>query len=410
MSQHGTSLHDLLSNSLILLEICPHLPLTSILALTSTSKALNNLFSRTPQVYRRLDLSRIRYRYSRSCETVAEFACKPLAERCVDEFGTVKFLLHELSVQNKLQQIRTLILDGLFVPATAMKLILCDETYNVRLLSIRDCTIGDEVWQELWKFLRSVAVGERALPRLKGLYMFGPRQEWYFGPRHAESHRIFQNSMGVMSSPGAQLGAFNSNFLEYTADTAVNIDWYGGKGKMALTGLRDPKIDLGGLVHVCAGIIAFDVVSCRHCHTNTNGKASPPRVATVSLKGCRSCGSCPEGPAMAGRSPISHLPLLAPVPLHSSNVRAAQMPPTEGAEVPPLFARCTTCLQDRWCKRCNAWWCESCYTPPRGALEGSEGSEVLEGNGSVKVHLDLCVELCLVSELYSGAGEGGMWG
>ena len=416
MSHHGTSLYDLLSNSLILLEICPQLPLTSILALTCTSKALNDLFSRTPEVYRRLDLSCIRCRCSRRpCETVAEFSCRPLNERCVDEFSTVSFLLHELCLRNKLQQATKIILDGLFVPTSAMKLLLCDESYNVRLLSICGCFISSECLQELVDFLRSAAVGERVMPKLRGLYMFGPEQQRCVAHVHVDSRDASEHSMGVMSSPGAQLGAFSSDFWSNTADSPVNsVLWYDGKGQMALPGMDGfpgkYEIEWEELVHTCAGTIAFDIVSCRHCHMSTDNKALPPRLATVSLKGCKSCGSCPEGPAMPGISPTSHLPLIAPVPLHSSSVRAAQMPPVEGSEISPLIARCMTCLKDRWCKRCNAWWCESCYTPPRGAPGESEGPEGLPGKGSVKVHFDLCVERCLVSELYSGAGEGGMWG
>ena len=414
MSRHETSLYDLLSNSLILLEICPQLPLTSILALTSTSKALNDLFSRTPEVYRRLDLSGVHCRYSRRpCETVAEFARRPLTERCVDKFGTVKFLLHELSLRNRLQKITVMILDGLFVPAIAMNSILCNESYNVRLISICCCVISVEGLQELAEYLRSVAAGERVMPRLRGLYMFGPGQQWYVG--QVDSRDTSKSSMSVMSSPGAQLGASNSDFWGDTADSPVNnIHWYDGKGRMALPAmdrlLRQNIITWQKLVHTCARTIAFDIVSCRYCHMSPNGKEVPPRLATVSLKGCKICGTCPEGPAIPGKSPTSHLPLIAPIPLHSSSVRAAQMPPIEDPKIPPLFARCTTCLEDRWCRRCNAWWCESCYTPPRGSLEGSEGSEGFEGNGSVKVYFDLCVERCLVSELYSGVGEGGMWG
>ena len=416
MSHHGTSLYDLLSNSLILLEICPQLPFTSILALTSTSKALHDLFSRTPEVYRRLDLSCIRYRFSRRpCETVAEFACRPLTERCVDEFSTVRFLMHELSLRNELQQITKLILDGLFVPASAMNLLLRDDFYSVRLLSICGCIISDECLQGLRDFLRSIAVGERVMPKLRGLYMFGPRQQQYVGHVHVDSRDISERSMGVMSSPGAQLGVSNSDLWGNTADShADNLLWYDGKGQMALLGmdgLRGKYLrEWEEIVHICAGTIAFDIVSCRYCHMSTDSKALPPRLATVSLKGCKGCGSCPEGPAMPGKSPTSHLPLIAPVPLYSSSVRAAQMPPVEGSEVPPLITRCMNCLKDRWCKRCNAWWCETCYTLPRRAPEESEGSEGLSSNGSVKVYFDLCIESCLVSELYSGAGEGGMWG
>lgn len=31
-------------------------------------------------------------------------------------------------------------------------------------------------------------------------------------------------------------------------------------------------------------------------------------------------------------------------------------------------------------------------------------------NSHVKVYMGFCVERCLVSQLYTGSGEGGMWG
>ena len=67
------------------------------------------------------------------------------------------------------------------------------------------------------------------------------------------------------------------------------------------------------------------------------------------------------------------------------------------------------CLENRWCSGCNAWWCEACYTPPN-PLTQAEFPKPARWDGSIKIHLGLCVEKCLISELYSGAGEGGMWG
>jgi hypothetical protein len=54
------SLLHLLSNSLVLYQTVPFLPVSSLLALGATSKDFNSLIHRTPKVFRHLDLSNVR--------------------------------------------------------------------------------------------------------------------------------------------------------------------------------------------------------------------------------------------------------------------------------------------------------------------------------------------------------------
>ena len=71
-------------------------------------------------------------------------------------------------------------------------------------------------------------------------------------------------------------------------------------------------------------------------------------------------------------SPSHHLAtLLAPPPLYSSPIRAAQMPSSDIPYAnPKLVVRCDECLKSRWCQRCHKWWCETCFQP--GAATSTE--------------------------------------
>jgi len=60
-SKFPTSLLQLLSNTLVLYQTVPYLPVSSVLALGSTSKSFHALIHRTPHVFRRLDLSQVKY-------------------------------------------------------------------------------------------------------------------------------------------------------------------------------------------------------------------------------------------------------------------------------------------------------------------------------------------------------------
>lgn len=125
---------------------------------------------------------------------------------------------------------------------------------------------------------------------------------------------------------------------------------------------------------------------------------------------------------MFGATPSYTLPLLCPVPLHSTTMQALQSPATPSLH---FYARCEDCLRGRWCERCNRWWCEACYNDPvsavhlrtdmqqlelRDNLRNQVGEDAGKLGSAVKVYSKLCVEHCLVSEMMSGAGSNGMWG
>jgi hypothetical protein len=187
---------------------------------------------------------------------------------------------------------------------------------------------------------------------------------------------------------------------------------------------RTPIQEWAETLRICEGIIHFDAVLCRGPrHTpsfdRNAGSYLPPAIATTALgpKGCDRCKGCPEGPATFGASPSHHLPLLAPPPLYSSSIRAAQMPSSDIPFTnPKLIVRCDECLKTRWCQRCHKWWCESCFQP--GTLTELQSIEQemiagagMAGNGTedrrlvlddIKVHMGFCLESCLLIRLMSG--------
>ena len=138
----------------------------------------------------------------------------------------------------------------------------------------------------------------------------------------------------------------------------------------------------------------------------------PPAIASHTLRGCETCHSAPEGLARPGVSAMERLPLLSPMPKHSSKVEAAQMP---AQQEPRMIARCSTCVSDRICDGCGRFWCEDHYKT-ENIYTHMQQIEPMENGGqpglrmSLKVHLGLCTEFCLVDEMMYGAGGGGMWG
>lgn len=441
------TLLDLLSNSLVQHQTVPYLPISALLSLAATCKTFQNLIYRTPRVFRYLDLSTVKgasipfapidaggevWRSERMDEAVTE-----------DDFysGPLRGIFSNLSRKRVLQDVQTLILDGLSVPANLIWEIVCESKYNVRILSIREVKNLNE--RKLMQVLRYCVRPTRpaGTPRLKGLYVFGPKDthtpqaEW----RSLDTHT--SSSMGVMSSEGAQLGMEWNHKSHQALSSALAADrncWYSASGRMIS---KPPISEWAETVQVCEGLISFDAVLCRGprhklsapSSINTPNEGSgrlsnhfiPPTLATVALgpNGCAICHKSPEGPLVFGTASPAELPLLAPPPLHSSTVRAAEYPAMGRGSSLPLFMRCEACLRDRWCERCNKWWCESChgshetnlYTPMQkvevaqdliaaGFINGKRSEDIL------KVLLGLCVEGCLVSEMMAGAGSGGMWG
>lgn len=445
-TEQTISLVDLLSNSLILRQTAPHLPVKSVCALAKTSKALRHIVREFPEAFRYLDLSPIKsavcpidepldsggnnWRRERMDESLTE-----------DDFysGPLRNIFSRLERQRLLRNVQTLVLDGLSVTAELVKEILTDDRFSVRILSIREVKHLNE--RKLQQYLRYAVRPSRAdgMPRVKGIYLFGPRE---CAPPVATTTKRSASpaSRGVMSSQGAQIGAeWNQKSTDaLSAALAKTSDkWYQSSGRMLA---KRPSSDWAEILQACEGTIVFDAVLCRGPRHDpskayiregsTNGPPHPasflrPTIANVALgpSGCECCHSCPEEPALFGHSLPSQFPLLSPLPLHWSSIRAAQMPHTnDGSTPPPLFVRCEDCLRGRWCERCHKWWDEDCYAgstvAQRTELQQTELMETLAPNGStqvvpkqtIKVHMGLCVETCLVDEWMNGAGGAGMWG
>ena len=279
------------------------------------------------------------------------------------------------------------------------------------------------------------------------------------------------NDKGIMSAIGAQLGSeghdeqqlrLNSNPVNEYLNSQSRFSlpdnqWYQPTGMIDLDDMSShwprilQKINLSSNSQMPT--IAFDAVLCRgprHDPAWVEGLLAgggkwgqdaklddekrrkrpiylKPKLATVALgpSGCVDCGTSPEGPASFPDSPVFHLPLLSPVPRFDGSVRNAQRPPrpfppssqdikatnADAIQIqkPRLILRCKSCLMGRWCERCNRWWCESCFAGDLRRLKSVRNATPNQAR-AVKVVNGLCVERCLVPEMMSGAGSGGMWG
>lgn len=444
-SFRSTTLVDLLGNSIVLRLTAPYLRVRDLLALSATCKALRSLIFDSDEAFRHLDLSAtksavidaspvdsggISWRAERMDESLTE-----------DDFfsGPLRGIFSKLHQRQVLIHVKTLILDGLSVPADLVREVVAEERFNVKVLSIRQVkNLNERKLQQLLHYLVRPSRAE-GTPKLKALYLFGPKDTPPKPARDApttRSHITQPTSTGVMSSEGAQIGAQWNTRSETALSpslTQPEDKWYRQAGKI----MRAPSSDWADTLQACDGIIAFDTVLCRgprHDPTQTRREQFlKPAIANVALgsKGCQSCGSSPEKPAVFGQDPDSQFPLLTPPPLHGSTVRAAQHPSltTPGSPPPPLILRCEECMRGRWCERCNRWWCEACYEEPvsrehmrtemqqvelwdemqHNGWDSSNGQLSIGRNGApVKVYSKLCVESCLMSEILPVAD--GMWG
>jgi hypothetical protein len=452
MEQPPTSLFDLLSIDLILRQITPYLPIAALLKLAATGKSLQRLIYTNSEAWRYLDLSRAR---SATIDTSpidaggiswrAERMDEALTE---DDFysGPLRGIFSKLHSKGVLGYVQTLVLDGLSVPADLVREIIAEERFNVRILSLRECKHLNQT--KLQQVLRYAVRPGRpdGSPKLRGLYTFGLRDlpQAPRSNRAPPSRTAPQAPAGVLRSEGAQIGSeWNSRSSATLYDSLPSDDqqrWYDRSGRV-LIGTTSAWADT---LSDCEGIIAFDAVLCRgprHDITTTTSKDFlKPAIAGVALGqlGCETCGSCPEGPAVFGRTDEKTLPLLAPPPLHASTVRAAHRPETMTSEFPPLIVRCEDCLRGRWCERCNRSWCETCYQEPVSRTAAPQATHTsiapapttnlpsqvhvqsVEWAGSsasgpavqqgppIKVYTKLCVEHCLVGEMMMSAD--GYWG
>ncbi|OTA99387.1 hypothetical protein M426DRAFT_67935 [Hypoxylon sp. CI-4A] len=344
---------SLLTNSLVLHQTIPYLPISSLLNLAATSPSFRELLlCRTPGVFRHLDLTRVKtaqFAFEGAIDNGGEIWRNVQVDENLteDDFysGPLRGIFQSIRRRDILDHVQTLVLDGLSVTAEFCNDILVDPSLRVRILSIRDVKNLNE--RKLMQSLRYACRSTRPenTPRLKGLYVFGARDA------PAESIR------------------------------SGGDDWYHRRGRIITKHIADGWAET---LLDCREVIKFDAVLCtgpRHQNSPAFGKVpvasgrtssgaeSRWGVATFALGGCASCGSAPEGFTVHGDSPVEELPLLAPVPLHSSTIKAATCPrPSQGcdatSETHKFVPRCLECIRERYCFSCDQWWCEACYQVP----------------------------------------------
>lgn len=278
-------------------------------------------------------------------------------------------------------------------------------------------------------------------PRLKGLYVFGPKDS--SDPKAQPYDGV---KMGVAATIGSSWNQKSSDHLSQSL-YGTSEKWYRRSGKMVK---KEPLSDWASILVECKDIISFDAPLCtgpRHSapvqtsDPKTQSKIwyqkeesyIPPRVATFALEGCSSCGKAPEGLAKFGQCPADRFPLLSPVPIHNSTIKAAKVPDvsSKSSVQPKIMARCQDCLRNRYCEHCYKWWCEDCYDvsskghnlhpigiiyPPQSddaGLSSEKTSKVMDEDerirlesNHVKVYSGLCVQDCLIGDLLAND----MWG
>ncbi|KAI0173117.1 hypothetical protein GGR52DRAFT_373541 [Hypoxylon sp. FL1284] len=397
---------DLLSNTLVVHQIVPYLPISSLLNLAAASASFRELLLRlTPGVFRHLDLTRVRtaqfdidgvdhggeiWRNVQVDENVTE-----------DDFysGPLRGILQSLRRRDILQHVQTLVLDGLSVTAEFCNDLLVDPSLRLRVLSIRDVKNLNE--RKLMQSLRYACRSTRPddTPRLKALYVFGARDApATVTSASPPSASIPPNAAAAVAAAAIGVGwnLKSQNALKESMQSEGD-DWYHRKGRIISKHIADGWAET---LLDCREVIRFDSVLCtgpRHQnspafgkvpvqqHSNGNGAAVDGRwgLATFALGGCASCGTAPEGFTAYGESPPEDLPLLAPVPLHSSTVKAATCPTPGGESGTPRFVpRCLECIRERYCFSCDQWWCESCYqVPSRHELAAQHVHVVDQTNG-----------------------------
>lgn len=446
-SELPLTLLDLLSNTLVLDYVIPCLSLSSVIALSQTSKPYRCFVQQSPRIFRHVDLSLCRGAYIPPTLTKVDTGGHSWRSQRMDEHlteddiyaGPLRGVLSKLSRTVPLSFVHVLVLDGLAsVTSDLITEILTDVKYDVWILSVIGCiNLNPRKLQQLLCYMCRESRPE-GTPRLKGLYFFGAAQR--------QSNKKTSMSIGsltitgVTSAIGAQLGS--SPVSTQMLSPASTDTWYSPTGRVLSDGFaqRSPWEET---LQVCSGIIAFDAVQCNHMHTHMEPylhhasreylaeyKPAVLPLATVALgpAGCAGCGQAPEGSPVWGESDVMQFPLLSPPPITGRILDAMRPPPTaRGSQKQRLIASCTWCLTNRHCESCHRWWCGTCYDLQPLAktqqletfvaisgLDYMPSADELQGRGgkghSVKVFNNLCVENCLVGEMMTGAGSGGMWG
>ncbi|CEJ79810.1 hypothetical protein VHEMI00028 [[Torrubiella] hemipterigena] len=379
----GLTLEDLLHNSLVLAHIVPYLPASSILNLAATNSSFRSLLSHSPGVFRHLNLSTVKaaqFNIDQIDHGGEVWRNVQLDENLTeDDFysGPLRGIVSTLRRRNILGDVQTLVLDGLSVTSDFVHDVINDPSYNIRILSLRETKNLNH--GKLRNALQYACRPSRAegMPRLKGVYIFGKKdyQSASSSSRHAHNHSAWGHQAAAAQEDAAM-----------TQAQQFGDEWWNTRGRIYPRGMPDAWAQC---LIACQGIIAFDAVLCqgpRHSNSAEFGKHrlhadSRPAVATYSVPGCAGCGKAPEGVLHPDTCAPASLPLLAPLPIMSSSLRAATVPSNPGDG---LIARCTDCLRERYCSGCHKWWCEACYLLPEQAADSQPQIQILDDDHSAE--------------------------
>ncbi|THZ00781.1 hypothetical protein D6C95_04245 [Aureobasidium pullulans] len=279
VEESPTTLVDLLNNTLIWRQTAPYLPPGSVLALSATARALRHTVCESPETFRHLNLTLVKSAAtlvdsspidSGGISWRAERMDESLTE---DDFysGPLRGIFSKLERQHLIFNVKTMILDGLSVPAELVRDIIVDDRFNVKILSIRKVTnMNQRGLQSVLRYV--VRPSASSLPRLKGLYLFGHKDAAATPSSRDTSMSSGRISAGVMSSEGAQIGA------EWNARSEVALsaallghdqpleEWWRTRGNVfgPNNTIKDtPASDWADILLACQGVIAFDAVLCR---------------------------------------------------------------------------------------------------------------------------------------------------
>jgi hypothetical protein len=352
-SRSSPNLLAIVSNHLVLSQLAPYLSISALFKLSVTSRKFKEIIENDPSAFRRLDFSTVRGVPTESCEV------EPAEEHLIWKQNDDKWKKYCLPLtkvsnilwkRNILPTVQTLILDRQYVHVEEIRNILVNNTYQIRLLSLLDVNGLDRV--DFQNLIEDIFRGGRGSnsPCLEGIYYFGPPPVSHkFRDQLTEDDAV---------SPDSATGAEDLDF--YNQVDSPN-PWY-LRSRVAF--FQPPEFEslYSPLLRATQGALVWDAVLCRASrHTYPHPKFTVSPIASVALgpKGCHICHSAPEGPG----STTNQLPLLSPLPFHSSSVKVAQSITSNGAPIAslPFYARCVYCLKHRWCAMCNKWWCENCY-------------------------------------------------
>ncbi|KAJ6018075.1 hypothetical protein N7451_001454 [Penicillium sp. IBT 35674x] len=291
-SPRRAPIEEALTNSLILDHVAPYLAAPSLLALASTSRLMYSMITQTPYIFRHLDLTRCRgaqlpkkSQRQDDLQTEDEVYSAPL--RCI---------FASLEKRSVLQDVRTLVLDGLPVPANLVADIILTDRFNVSILSIRECLHLNE--RKLMQVIQHAVRPTRpeGTPRIKGIYHFSPRTKAPRGVVRRRYRDWWGSRIGSrspsQSSSSSSSSASSDDEEDVPRTPAEQNEWYSSSGRLFKHTLDEGWAQT---LQKCEGIIAFDAVLCRGPRHDVNlysadeGKMAPeapmlgPAVATVAL-------------------------------------------------------------------------------------------------------------------------------